>query len=115
MINYVSEHQAERLTLLIEEAAEVQQAAAKILRFGLDSSNPLDPNSPDNRELLERELGDLMLIALMLSYAGDININVSKEWMQKKVNKLKRYLTKQDPKWFSAFVETLQSEESKKH
>jgi hypothetical protein len=43
--------QAEQLIILMEEAAEVQQAASKILRFG---------SQPDAVERLAMELGDLL-------------------------------------------------------
>lgn len=52
--------QVERLAVLIEECAEVQQVACKILRHGYDSHHPDDPEATSNRTLLERELGDVM-------------------------------------------------------
>ncbi len=58
--NGLTPSEAERLALLIEECAEVQQAACKILRHGFESENPTAKgHSPTNRETLEREIGDL--------------------------------------------------------
>lgn len=59
--NVLTSAQEERLYLLIEECAEVQHAATKILRHGMASHNPDAIRAPSNRESLERELGDLLL------------------------------------------------------
>ena len=45
-----------KLVRLMEECAEVQQAAAKVLRFGDRSWN----GGPTNGELLEEEMADLV-------------------------------------------------------
>jgi hypothetical protein len=60
--NRLTPAEAERLALLIEECAEVQQSATKILRHGYESVNPKLPKhlQETNRHALERELGDLM-------------------------------------------------------
>ena len=50
----------ERLAILAEECAEVQQIVMKIIRHGYNSCNPFDENKTENRELLEKELGDLL-------------------------------------------------------
>lgn len=62
--------QVERFALIIEEAAEVIQAATKILRFGLDSTHPRTGES--GRQVLERELGDLTLATRLASFRCDI-------------------------------------------
>lgn len=46
----------ELLIILSEECAEVQQAAIKCVRFGMDS----EYNGQSNRQRLESELGDFM-------------------------------------------------------
>ena len=48
---------AEILTILIEEAAEVQQRATKMLRFGVDEVQPGQELS--NKDRLSDEVGDL--------------------------------------------------------
>lgn len=59
----------ERLAILIEECAEVQQASTKILRFGRESINPYSEIS--NAERLEQELGDLLaMIFLTIAAEG---------------------------------------------
>ena len=51
----------EILTILIEEAAEVQQRATKALRFGLTEIQPSKTRT--NRVRLSAEMGDLSCIA----------------------------------------------------
>lgn len=48
----------EDLVLVIEECAEVIQAATKILRFGEDDHHPSD--SARNSEVLVKEIGQLL-------------------------------------------------------
>lgn len=54
----------ERLTLLMEECAEIIQVAAKIMRFGPESSSPVPHplGQETNSVLLGREIGDLFLV-----------------------------------------------------
>jgi hypothetical protein len=56
--NRLTPAQLERLTLVVEECAEVQQIIGKILRHGYESYHP-DNTHDDNRALLEIEMGDL--------------------------------------------------------
>jgi len=69
--NGLTEAEAERLALLIEECAEVQKAATKILRHGYDSDNR-GQLKETNRAALTREMGDLMHASERLMYAGDV-------------------------------------------
>ena len=64
--------QDERLTLLIEECAEVIKVATKIQRFGYNSFHPLGIMS--NRELLEHELGDVATARRLLEEASDVSV-----------------------------------------
>lgn len=52
----------EALALLCEEAAEVVHAVCKALRHGLNSAHPDAPMGPDNRQLIEFELGQLLAV-----------------------------------------------------
>lgn len=61
----------ERLALIMEEAAEVQQVIGKILRHGFESTHP--DGGPTNRRLLEKELGDLQAAIQISTKAGDID------------------------------------------
>lgn len=54
----------ELLVLLIEECAEVIQAATKCLRFGFDVDHGVDYGN--NRLVLSREVGDLLGVAQAL-------------------------------------------------
>lgn len=56
------------LTILIEEAAEVQQRATKMLRFGIDEIQPEQPLT--NRERIVDELNDLLATVDMLQREG---------------------------------------------
>jgi len=84
--NNLTPAEAERLAYLIEELAEVQQIAGKILRHGYDSrdptkATPANPSlgtperntSPTNRELLASELRDAFGAVERMRIAGDID------------------------------------------
>ena len=68
--NGLTEAEAERLALLLEEMGEAQQAIGKILRHGYESTHP--DGGPTNRESLERELGDVQAAINMLIDARDL-------------------------------------------
>jgi hypothetical protein len=63
----------ERLELLIEEAAEVIQAATKILRHGYDSYNPDDPDHPGNLVQLQAEIGHFLAACDRMFIEEDIS------------------------------------------
>lgn len=65
-MNLPTPEQLERLALLVEECAEVQHIAMKIIRHGYGSHNPFDENKVLNRELLNKKLGDLMFAITIL-------------------------------------------------
>jgi hypothetical protein len=74
--NGLSESEAERLAILIEECGEVVQAACKTLRHGYESTNSkaaIGRQGETNREALERELGDLSHTVNRMGDADDIN------------------------------------------
>ena len=88
--NRLSPAEAERLSMLAEEAGEVVKAVGKILRHGYDSYNPDNPSKGTNRLQLEEELCDLIAVASAMIVDLDINISdhiCSKQslnrWMQK--------------------------------
>lgn len=68
-----SAQQADRLIRLMEECSEVQQEAAKILRFGFDSFQPEDPTRELNRDRLRREMIDLKVAWDMMCGMGEVN------------------------------------------
>lgn len=86
----LSDAERERLALLLEECGEVQQIIGKILRHGYESTHP--DGGPTNRELLEKELGDIQCAEAMMTVAGDIRgIAVSSAFLEKQ-EKVGRYL-----------------------
>jgi hypothetical protein len=70
--NQLTPAEAERLAILAEECAEVIQVVGKILRHGYASFHPDDATNTTNRELLERELGDVEAISGLMVHRGDI-------------------------------------------
>lgn len=70
--NSLSPAEAERLAILMEEMAEAQHIIGKILRHGYESYHPDKPDV-DNRQLLERELGDVQEAVLCMAKAGDVH------------------------------------------
>lgn len=62
----------ERLSILMEEMAEATQVVGKILRHGYESHHPDNPDVT-NRQLLEKELGDVEASLRMLVGANDVN------------------------------------------
>ena len=63
--------EAERLALLLEELGEAQQAIGKILRHGYESIHP--NGGPDNKENLEKEIGDVLLAIQLMTNNGDLS------------------------------------------
>lgn len=70
--NGLTPAEAERLACASEESGEVGQAIGKILRHGYESHHPDFPLT-SNREMLEKELGDVVAVMEMMVEAGDLN------------------------------------------
>jgi NTP pyrophosphatase (non-canonical NTP hydrolase) len=75
------------LTILGEECAELQQAIAKVLRFGIDDSYL----GKLNRDCLLQEYNDIVAVAKMLSDEG-IELNAYHVTMQDKQEKVERFM-----------------------
>jgi len=73
----------ETLTILSEECAEVVQASSKLIRFG--------PYDEDNIAELEKELGDVMAMLMILDYYGYISLSNVQQNIEPKLKKLKKY------------------------
>lgn len=84
--------ETERLELLIEECAEVIQAATKCLRHGYDSTHPDEVTGPDNRHSLMKEIGDLRWVIRLMVDEDDIDIRRVDEYMIKKDDRVWQYL-----------------------
>lgn len=67
----------ERLVMLAEEAGEVVQAVAKILRHGEESFHPADPDKVANLYHLEQELTDLLSIISHMVFKGDVDVDIT--------------------------------------
>ena len=70
--NKLTPAQDERLALLMEELAEAIHVIGKIMRHGYDSFDPTKKDSPENRQLLLQELGDIDAAKDMMIAAGDL-------------------------------------------
>jgi NTP pyrophosphatase (non-canonical NTP hydrolase) len=75
----------EILTILIEECAEVIQAASKIQRFGWDG----EWKGETNQTALERELGDLICMIALLVKCGAVDQNQLDIFRENKLDKLR--------------------------
>lgn len=73
--NRLSLAEAERLALLLEELGECAQAIGKVLRHGYRSFNPIRVDLGDNRDQLEKEIGDVMAAVKLLTRAKDLSSN----------------------------------------
>lgn len=69
--NELTPAEIERLAHLAEEAGEIVLAVGKILRHGYYSKHP--DGGPTNKEMLEKEIGDLMGVADLMVTAMDIS------------------------------------------
>lgn len=78
--NKLTPAEDERLSYLAEECSEVIKACMKIQRHGYEIYNPDSIIHESNREILERELGDVIL-ALNLMYE---NKDISEKMIMKK-------------------------------
>lgn len=97
--NGLSDQEAERLALLLEELGEAQQAIGKILRHGYESRNPHDPNAISNRHALERELGDVQYAIALIEYAGDVDGIAVNNARVAKAGRIGPYLHHQPPSY----------------
>jgi hypothetical protein len=82
----------ERLAILVEECAEVQHIAMKIIRHGYESWSPFDDNRTPNRQLLEKELGDLQFIIDKMCHVDDVDKDTIALRSVEKSNNIKPYL-----------------------
>lgn len=85
----------EILVLLIEECAEVQQIAAKALRFGLLSCRP--GTGDTNVQLLSNEVGDLLEVMSLAEAEGLLNPEDVDAGRAHKKLQFKKYLRHRPP------------------
>ena len=90
--NQLTPAQTERLSLLAEDCGEIIEVVGKILRHGYDSYHPKDKDKTTNRELLERELGDLSLVMTLLTLGDDIDYENVDDYAEDKAERIDKYL-----------------------
>lgn len=88
-------YEAELLTILIEECAEVQQRATKLLRFGRDEVQPGQPLS--NAQRLSQELGDLEAVILLCQNERLISKDDVAKAVIPKLRKLEKFMQTSAP------------------
>jgi hypothetical protein len=98
-MNYKNDHfnslrpdEAERLAILAEELGESMQIIGKILRHGYESYNPNNVSHGTNREMLQRELGDILCIFDMMVDEEDLCRKSIEERRVEKAKKIQKYL-----------------------
>lgn len=91
----LSDYEREILTILIEECAEVQQRATKMLRFGRDEMQ--QGQALTNRDRLSLEVGDMDAMKHLCIAAGLIDMGKMIEGMRNKGLKLIKYLQNTAP------------------
>lgn len=83
-------YERELLTILIEEASEIQQRATKALRFGLDEIQPGQPLN--NAQRLDYEIGDFVAVLRRLQAIEVSNSFAIETAAQAKDPKLAKYM-----------------------
>lgn len=92
--NQLTPAEHERLSILFEECSEVIQIVGKIMRHGFESYHP--EGIKTNRQLLEKELGDLKYATFMMCHSEDISEKRVNDFMKLKNMKIGKYLHHQD-------------------
>lgn len=90
--HYMTPAEIERLVLLAEEAAEVQQIIMKILRHGKQSFHPDDSERTSNIMLLQKEIGDFQYVLDLMAHNRDISADGIQEFKKQKSRSVGRYL-----------------------
>jgi NTP pyrophosphatase (non-canonical NTP hydrolase) len=90
--NELTDAEAERLAVLLEEMGEAQQCIGKILRHGYESYNPVTRTDRTNRRELEQELGDVTFAIQQLANARDVSKLGIEMRVTDKAAKIKPYL-----------------------
>jgi len=92
--NELNPAQAKRLAILAEEMGEAIQVIGKILRHGYESRHP--NGGMTNRQLLEKELGDVQWAMIFLCEAGDLSKTDIHACVNEKSVTVTKYLHEQD-------------------
>ena len=95
--NGLTDAEAERLALLLEELGEAQQVIGKVLRHGYESVNPYEPTTT-NRQRLSTELGDVLVAIDFLIDYGDFKQEDLEDRKRVKHHRIWDWLHHQDPR-----------------
>ena len=90
--NGLTPEEAELLALLSEECGEVVQIIGKIQRHGLASYHPAHPNGPNNRQMLNKELGDVAAAVALLNERFVVSNWMIQQARNEKLRALPKYL-----------------------
>jgi hypothetical protein len=90
--NRLNEAEHERLALLAEELALAIHAIGEVLCHGYESTDPLMPKGPTNRDWLEQGIAHVYVAARLMFDAGDIRRVACAEHESIKQESLHRYL-----------------------
>jgi hypothetical protein len=93
--NELTPAEIERLALLAEECAETIQIIGKIIRHGYQSTHPKDRDGPNNRAMLQFELGDIDAAISLMTEAGDVFKSEITDSTARKLAKIHQYLHEQ--------------------
>lgn len=88
--NKLTPAEAERLSIMAEECAEVIQIIGKIQRHGFDSCHP--NGGPNNRRLLAKEIGDVKVATLLLLDSHDVEDDAVQDSYREKMFNIPQYL-----------------------
>jgi NTP pyrophosphatase (non-canonical NTP hydrolase) len=86
--NKLTDVEVERLSLLLEELGEAQQAIGKIMRHGYESGW----QGSNNRDDLTDELGQVLFAIDLLAANGDVEQSELCEYRECKSESVKRFL-----------------------
>lgn len=97
--NNLTQAELERLAILAEEMGEALQIIGKIVRHGYESYNPtLVQNQMDgvakltNRDMLEKELGDVSAAINLMNLGGDIERDAIQAHSISKMRNINKWL-----------------------
>lgn len=95
--NQLTPAEDERLALLLEELGEAVQAIGKIQRHGYGSHDPTklvpeDQYPETNRQMLEKELGDVLHAIDRMAFSVDVNFDRITDRADAKIERVQKYL-----------------------
>lgn len=93
--NELSDAETERLSVLIDELSETQQAVAKILRHGYNSYHPDRPMDTNRNDLME-ELGHISWVVNLMIKSGDLLQHQIENSQQRRDERVNKYLHHQE-------------------